>query len=123
MSEERLAPVGFIVRQPPYAQRSPRAQLDVALAAAALELPLEIYFLGDGIWQLVVRREASVALLPGGLKGWAALPDMTEVRFFAEPNQCNRLKRLGAQTAVPVQALDGSSMARRWQGCSKVVAL
>lgn len=115
--------LALIVRQPPYAQRSARAQLDGALAAAALELPLELYFLGEGIWQLAAGRETESALLPRGLKGWAALEEMTKVRYFAEPTACRRLRELDAQTAVPVEVLEPGDMARRWRSCGKVMAL
>lgn len=123
MSEQAQNTLGLIVRQAPYAQREPRAQLDMALAAAALELPLEVYFLGPGIWQLAAGRETDAAMLPRGLKGWAAVADMTVVRYFVEPGQYSRLTELGADTVVPVEPLDRSAMSRRWRGCLQVVAL
>lgn len=123
MSEGGRQPLAFIVRQAPYAQRSPRAQLDVALAAASLEIPLEIYFLGAGVWQLAVRRDPEVAGLPRGLKGWAAVADMTPVRFFAEAGACARLVKAKADWLVNVEPLDLVSMASRWRACERVMAL
>lgn len=113
----------MIVRQPPYRQRSARAQLDVVLAAAVLEYPLELYFLGEGIWQLAVERESEAAALPRGLKGWAALPGMTSVRFFADEGACGRLREWGIGTAVPAECLALTAMAERWAACSQVMAL
>lgn len=121
MSANHSQPIGLIVRQAPYAQRDPRSQLDVALAAAAIELPLEIFLLGDGIWQLAANRDAGPAQLPSGLKGWAAIGEMTAIRFFAEPEHCDRLQALG--TVVPLEALDLPGMSRRWQDCLRVMAL
>jgi len=123
LSREDRGSLGLVVRQGPYADRSARAQLDVALAAAALEVPLEIYFMGEGIWQLAARREFADALLPGGLKGWAALPDMTSVRYFAPPDYCSRLEKLGIETVVPLERLESKAMAARWRACSQVMAL
>jgi sulfur relay (sulfurtransferase) DsrF/TusC family protein len=116
-------PLAMVVLQPPYGERSARAQLDVALAAAVLELPLEIYFLGRGIWQLAKSRETKQALLPGGLKGWAALPGLTSVRFFAPPDALQQLGESGIETSVPVEEIDGIGMNRRWLNCSQVLAL
>jgi sulfur relay (sulfurtransferase) DsrF/TusC family protein len=115
--------MGLIVRQAPYAQRSARAQLDVALAAAVLELPLEIYFLGEGVWQLVTKRETATAALPRGLKGWAALSEMTSVRFYTDPKCHARLREAGIETLVPLEALEVRAMAERWRGCRRLIAL
>lgn len=123
MSQGAGQPLALIVRQAPYAQRSPRAQLDVALAAASLGLPLEIYFLGDAIWQLVTGSDPQPALLPRGLKGWAAIPDMTQARFFAEQESCTRMANAGAECAVTLEAHDIASMSRRWRACRQVMAL
>lgn len=123
MNRETLKPLALVVRQAPYAQRSARSQLDFALAAAALELPLEVYFLGEGVWQLVTEREASAAGLPRGLKGWAAIATMTEVSFFGESDQLQLMQDNGVETLVPVEGLTGFKMANRWQSCSQVLSL
>lgn len=111
------------MRQAPYEQRSPRAQLDVALAAAALEIPLEVYFLGDGVWQLAAERSTRSADLPRGLKGWAALDQMTQVIFFAEVGRFRNMQEMGVETVVPLKALDNEAMAHRWRACRQVMAL
>lgn len=111
------------MRQAPYAQRSSRAQLDVALAAAALELPLEIYFIGDGLWQLATGRDPDAAWLPPGLKGWAAISGMTRAHFFAESECRERLAEAGVEWLVPFESLDLASMAHRWRSCRQVMAL
>ena len=123
MSREDSRPLGLVVRQGPYAQRDARAQLDVALAAAVLELPLEVYFMDGGAWQLAAGRASRPALLPGGLKGWAALPDMTTVRYFAGPDLCGRLVEFGVDLVVPLESLEIEAMADRWRNCRQVMAL
>jgi sulfur relay (sulfurtransferase) DsrF/TusC family protein len=117
------APLALIVRQAPHAQRSARAQLDFALAAAAIETPLEIYFFGDGLWQLTATREPAAAMLPSGLRGWGAIAEMTRVRFFAEPRLCERVSALGQETVVPLEPLECADMHRRWAGCMQVISL
>jgi hypothetical protein len=123
LKQENKQSLALVVRQGPYEQRSPRAQLDVALAAAALEIPLEIYFLGDGVWQLAVQRSTRPANLPRGLKGWAALDQMTQVMFFAEVGRYQNMQELGVETVVPLKALDNGAMADRWRDCRQVMAL
>ena len=112
-----------MVRHAPYAQRSARAQLDVALAAATLELPLEVYFLGDGVWQIASGRDSDTALLPRGLKGWGALAELTDVRYFATSEVVAQLRELGVDTVVEPEALNPDAMRQRWQDCDKVLTL
>lgn len=123
MSQGSRQPIGLVVRQAPYAQRSPRAQLDVALAAASLEIPLEIYFLGAAAWQLAARRDPQAAGLPRGLKGWAAVADMAPARFFAEAGAFEVLVQAKAEWLVDAEPLELVSMAARWRGCRQVMSL
>lgn len=123
MSRDGRQALGFIVRQAPYAQRSPRAQLDFALAAASLEIPLEIYFLGPAVWQLAARRDPQAAGLPGGLKGWAAVAELTPARFFAQAEAFDELAQARTGWLVEVEALEIASMARRWRNCRQVMSL
>ena len=115
--------LGLIVRAAPYAGRSPRDALDVALAAATLEHPLEIYFLGPAIWQLVEARNPDASGLPRGLKGWSAISGLTRAHFFAISGDCERVKESGAKTVVELEALDRDAMQKRWRGCDKVLVL
>lgn len=123
MSDLKLQPLALVVRQAPYAQRSARAQLDFALAAATLELPLEIFFLGDAAWQLAGERETEAAGLSRGLKGWAAVATMTRVSFFAEAGCLQALQGQGVEPLVKVEGLDHPAMAARWRSCRKVLSV
>lgn len=113
----------MIVRQAPYQQRSARTQLDVALAAATLELPLELFFLGNSVWQLAAERNIQAAGLPRGLKGWGALAQMTEVTFFADQAQLQLMRDAGVETTVGIEAMNPGNMTRRWRGCKRVLTL
>ena len=123
MTEPALQPLALVVQQAPYAQRSARAQLDFALAAATLELPLEIFFLGDAAWQLVKERESASAGLPRGLKGWAAIITMTRVSFFADADCVELIRGHGAETVVSLEGLDRTEIADRWCSCRQVVSI
>lgn len=115
--------LGLVVRAAPFTSRSARDDLDVALAAATLEIPLEVFFLGYGVWQTAAERSVQAALLPGGLAGWAALADLTEARYFAEAGLCWRMREAGVDTTVQVEPLDGVEMAERWRSCSRVLVM
>lgn len=115
--------LALLVRDRPYRRRAARAELDTALAAAAMDFDLELYFLGGAVLQLADGRDPSAALLPPGYRGWSALPDLTEVRAYADAGWLQRCARDGIGLVLPVQGLDPAAMAQRWRACSHAVLL
>jgi sulfur relay (sulfurtransferase) DsrF/TusC family protein len=109
--------LALIVRGRPYARRAPRADLDLALAAAALDFRLEIYFLGDALLQLAAERDGAAAGLSPGYRAWAALPDLTDVRVFGEREWLERCTRNGIDLLLPVEGLDSGQMRAGWRQC------
>lgn len=113
----------LLVTAGPFAGRESRAELDVAMAAAAMDYSLEVYFLDDALLQLAGGVQGTAALLPPGLKGWAAVPELGTVRMFAEQNHLARLEDLGIVLAAEVVALDESGMRTRWRGAAIVMVV
>jgi sulfur relay protein TusC/DsrF len=115
--------LALLVTQPPHAQRESRAELDVALAAAAMDCTLEIFFIDEGLLQLAEERNPAAALMPPGLKGWGALPDLADVRVFAERENLSRCRALGIDLILPVEALAASEFRRRWRSARHAMVL
>jgi len=115
--------LALLVRDRPYRRRAARADLDTALAAAAMDVQVELYFLGGAVLQLADGRDSSAALLPPGYRGWSALPDLTEVRAFAEEGWLQRCRRDGIALVLPVKGLDAGAMAARWRASDHAVLL
>ena len=112
-----------IVRSRPYAHRAARADLDFALAAAAMGFELEIYFLGEALLQLTDRRNPEGAMLTPGYRAWAALPDLASTRVFAEAHWTNRVQELGIDLIMPVESLPPDRMRQSWRECPQVMVL
>jgi hypothetical protein len=123
MVKASLQAIGLIIRAGPYQQRSARSQLDVALVAAALELPLSLYFLGQSVLQLLDKRELDLASLPAGYRGWASLTEMTEVQSFAEPDWVQRMHDLGLAPVIPYEPMSAQQMRSHWQSCERIIVL
>lgn len=123
MGIESKPVMGLIIRAEPYRQRAARSQLDVALVAAAMDCQLELYFVGSAVLQLLLQRDATVARLPAAYRGWASLPEMTEVSTYAEPRWTDWLAARSACTALDIQAMSPGRMRREWRRCSKVLVL
>ena len=115
--------LALVVRSHPYAARSARENLDLALAAAALDRPLQLYFIGAALLQLVAQRDVSAALLPTGYRAWSSLPGLGEAQFYAEREWLKRCERNGLDLMVPVTALGAEEMRAAWRDCRQLLAL
>ena len=118
MTEDRQAPVlALLVRSDPYQRRSPRNELDVALAALAMDFRLEVYFLGSSILQLLAERDPRAALLPAAYRAWASLPEMGEAVLYGEQTWLDRLAEWRAELVMPVNGLSRTQLRRHWRHC------
>ncbi len=117
----RKADLALLVRSIPYHQRSARAQLDIALAAAVLEMRLELYFIGSAIFQLVSNRDVGPAMLPAGHRGWASLPELTDCAFFGERLWIDCCQSSETRLMVELQDLDAAGMMHAWRRCQCVL--
>lgn len=115
--------LALLVVSPPHARRDARAALDAALAAAALDRQLDVFFIGDGLLQLARERSPGDALLPGGHRGWAAVPELGAVRLLAEAEDVRRLQAQGIEFAVPVEPLAADALRRRWRRAARAMVV
>lgn len=118
-----LKRLGLVIRSGPWQGRSNRDQLDVALAAAAMGVELELYFLAEGALQLLKTRQGAGAGLPPGEKAWGSLADLVPARIYVEAEQCRQLEDMGLETVLDVQPLDHQAMRKRQGRCGLVLVL
>lgn len=123
MAQPGKASLALIVRDPPFAQRAARADLDVALAASAIDFRLEIFFLGEAVMQLALERDGQAAMLPAGYRAWAALPELAEARMYAETAWLECCERRMIPLLVPVEPLSTAAMSARWRRCQHVMMI
>jgi sulfur relay (sulfurtransferase) DsrF/TusC family protein len=117
MSARNPQRLALIVRGHPWRRRAARADLDLALAAAAMDYDLEVYFLGDALLQLADKRQCEAALLPSGYRAWGALPGLADARFYAEREWLERCDRSRIRLILPVRALGADQMRAGWRSC------
>ncbi len=115
--------LALIFRAAPYGGRAPRADLDLALAAAALDRAVEIYLLGPALLQLAASRSPEAAELPAGYRAWAALPELGDVTLFAEQDWIDRCGEAGIDLLLPVRGLDPDELAIRWRRCRQALVV
>jgi len=115
--------VGLIVRSGPFKGRSSRDQLDLALAAASLELPLEVFFVGEGVLQLRADRDPRAARLPGGIKGWKALPDLTSVNAWVADTAMTDVLSPAAELLLEVKVVSEAELAGRLASCDLAMVI
>ncbi|NND56106.1 MAG: hypothetical protein HKN57_02545 [Xanthomonadales bacterium] len=117
------ASLAVIMDSAPYQSRAARDDVDFVLAAAALDFELRIYFPGPAILQLAADRDASGALLPGGYRAWAALPDLSPARIFAEKKWAEFCANRGLDLVLPFETLNAEQMKQSWRLCDHAVVL
>lgn len=116
MNHESAICLALIVRSGAYHGRSARDQLDIALAAASLDWTLELFFIGDGVTQLLANSEPGQANLPRGQKGWGGLPHMTPIRCWIEAGSRAQLADAGG-LLLEAEELSARDMLARVQAC------
>ncbi len=118
--------LGLLIRSAPYAQRSPRTQLDVALLAATLDFELRLFFSGASVMQLVPRSSTVAAQLPPAYRAWGSLPDLletSELKAYAEREWLERLQLLQLHPCLPLRASTFALMRHEWEACDRVMVL
>ena len=123
MNADASRRVALLVQTGPARSRESRAEVDLALAILALDVELELYFLGDAILQLAKENDLSSAALPAGYKAWAALPELGEVKVFAESAWLTRCERRGIELCLAVEGLGFARMKRGWRACGQVLTV
>lgn len=120
MALERLA---LIVRSAPWARRGGRDALDIALAAATLDIGLQLFFIGDGVLQLLADKQPGPAGLPPGLKAWAGLPELAPVRFHVDPKRTRALNAAGARWLLNAEPTPLADMATLQASAQRVLVV
>jgi sulfur relay (sulfurtransferase) DsrF/TusC family protein len=115
--------LAVLVQSNPYAHRLARTEADFALAAAALDIEVRVYFMGRSMLQLVSQRATTSALLPVGYRAWAALPDLGDFRIYVEDKWWDYCLAARLELVMPVEILSEAEMKQSWRKCHQVVAL
>jgi sulfur relay (sulfurtransferase) DsrF/TusC family protein len=115
MTAQATNSLALLVQSRPYEHRASRANLDLALAAAAMDFELYIYFAGSAVLQLATRRNCDAALLPPGYRAWAALPELAETVVFCEKAWLDYCRLMKTELVLPTKALTPTEMVTSWR--------
>lgn len=118
-----LRRLGLIVRSAPWQGRSGRDALDIALASATLDLELELFFVGEGVQQLLADRTPERAGLPAGWRAWASLGELAPTRFHVEAATAAALEDVGARWLVAPELVDAEVQAERQAACDRLLVV
>ncbi len=113
--------LGLIVRHVPWRYRAARADIDLGLAAAAMDFQLEVYFLGPALLQLAAERDSRAALLPPGYRAWASLPELADARVYAEEAWLVLCARRSISLILDPSPLSPGAMRESWRSCRHVL--
>lgn len=115
--------LALLVYHQPYQNRVARADIDIALAAAALDFDIHVYFTGRSILQLATQRNNRDALLPGGYRAWAALPDLADTTAYVEQQWMDYCCSNQVGLVMDVEVVTAAEMKLGWRRSSYVMVL
>jgi len=107
--------LALIVQSRPYQDRVARANIDLAMSAAAMDFELHVYFAGPAILQLAAERNSAQALLPPGYRAWSALPELTVTVVYAESVWLDYCRQKDIDLIMPVRSLGIEDMKIAWR--------
>ena len=110
------------MRHSPYGSSIARASLDVALAAAAFELPISLLFAGDGVLQLQTGQDCAALGVKNLGRLLASLPLYDIEYAYADAEAARRYGLDLATAPLPVRALDTGAMAELIRGHDHLLA-
>jgi tRNA 2-thiouridine synthesizing protein C len=99
-----------IVRHTPYGTSLARASIDVALAAAAFDQPVDVLFIGDGVLQLLPDQASHLLGVKNLGRQLASLPLYGINRVFVEEAAVTRFNMNLAEAPVDTSVLDAREM-------------
>lgn len=110
-----------VVRQPPYGSSLARASLDTALAGAALEQPVSLLFMGDGVLQLLPDQQSEAIGVKniGRLLGSLPLYDIESV--YIDAGAAARYQLETSDLVLPVTPMDPAAMRGLINDCDHVI--
>jgi sulfur relay (sulfurtransferase) DsrF/TusC family protein len=114
--------IGIIVRSDPYYRRAGRERLDPALAAASLEIPLKVFFIGDGVLHLLPGQEPGDLPAAAFTRGWGAVAGLSErVELFVDSAALDCVASNSLDLPHGVQALDCRALASEMASCGGII--
>lgn len=115
MAGQAVPSLALLVQSRPYENRAARANIDLALAAAAMDFRLHVYFMGAAILQLASDRDCESAMLPPGYRAWAAVPEMAETVVYGEQAWLDYCRQMKTALVLPATGLCGREMKNDWR--------
>jgi len=123
MSGNPNSTLALIVQTMPYENRVARANIDLALAAAAMDFDLHVYFSGAAIMQLVLERDVSGAMLTAGYRAWAALPELAATFIYGEQSWLDYCRQKDIELVMPARGLSPSKIKSAWRRHAHVMVV
>lgn len=101
----------FTCRKAPYGDSLAREVLDMALAAAAFDQRVALFFTGDGVWQLVKDQDSAAIGQKNHGAILSALPIYDITAIYVDAGSLRERGLKAADLLLPVEAVEASQYA------------
>lgn len=95
-----------ILRKTPYGSSLSRSALDVALATAAFDQPINLLFMGAGVLQLLPTQDSTCIAKKNIAKVLASLPLYDIESLFVDASALTRYQIDASELSLPITLLD-----------------
>ncbi|WP_406667584.1 sulfurtransferase complex subunit TusC [Gallaecimonas sp. GXIMD1310] len=102
--------IGVIFSALPFANQQGREALDTVLAASAYEQPLSLFFIGDGVWQLVKDQQPEQAASKDYLATFKALSLYEVEHLYVQRSALSSRGLTAADLAIEVAVVDDTAL-------------
>ncbi|MFT4518843.1 MAG: tRNA 2-thiouridine synthesizing protein C [Halioglobus sp.] len=110
MAEQKSHTTLIILRHSPYGSSLAKAGVDAALAAGALEQPVELLFLGDGVLQLIAKQNAHILGAKDIARQLSSLPLFDIATVYVDAQSIDRYQLDLSLSPVPAKALGNDEL-------------
>lgn len=111
----------FLIRRAPYGAAFGREALDAILAASAFEVPTDVVFDGDGIWQLLKDQDGGAIGEKDTGANWEALPMFDVESLHVHRSTLETRGLTPEDLTLPVTVIDDADLRALIAGADQVL--
>lgn len=113
----------IVIRRSPYGSSLAKASIDLALAAAAFDQPVDLLFMGDGVLQLCPGQDSSALGVKNIGKQLAAMSLYDIDRIYVDAEAAARFNVDVTACTVEVCSLNSDQLHQLFSSCDHLLSL
>ncbi|MEM9102761.1 MAG: sulfurtransferase complex subunit TusC [Pseudomonadota bacterium] len=110
--------LGFIIKSPPIGSSRGREALDIIFMAATFDYPVDVFFIGEGVYHLIDGDAPGILTIQNPAKNFSTLPLYDVENLFVEAEFFTHRAFAKEALSVPVTLLNQTDLKARLSQCT-----